>query len=358
MKQLDNKTGINLVALAAVLLALAGCQFVVPPKLYQSRAPYPEPLETGDLETGSTEFTVLTYNVEGLPWPARARRGPRLRLIERQLAAMKRARTAPDIVLIQEAFSREAISIARNSGYANVLPGPGRRDRRLTLSAPVSVEHVRERRLVRGERIIGKRANAGLYILTDFEVIEHATEPFSRRACAGFDCVSNKGVMLVRLRIPGRPWQIDVANTHFNSRSAARVSEARADRAHGYQVEESTLFLAAIRDPDLPAIYGGDFNMRRAHDRFYSFSQYKPDWQISHRFCAERRDLCEVLLSWDGDEPWMDTQDLQLFQSSDSVEITPVRIEAVFDAPFDGYSLSDHDGLLVTYRIGLRERPG
>jgi hypothetical protein len=63
------------------------------------------------------------------------------------------------------------------------------------------------------------------------------------------------------------------------------------------------------------------------------------------------KNTCDVQLSWDGDEPWMDTQDLQGFESGRQVRVKPVRLEAMFDAPQDGKMLSDHDGYLVTYEL-------
>ena len=56
-------------------------------------------------------------------------------------------------------------------------------------------------------------------------------------------------------------------------------------------------------------------------------------------------------MSWDGDAPWMDTQDLQFFGEGEHVAIRPVRVEAMFDGGASGPRLSDHDGFLVTYEL-------
>lgn len=334
--------------IAFVGLATVGCQYISPPGLYERRvAAISLPQQPASTDVG---FTVLTYNVEGLAWPARAGRGSRLRIIEERLSALHAQGVAPDIVLLQEAFSREAIAIARNSGYANVIPGPARGDRRQLDRAEIDRDHARERNFFRGERLLGRRTHSGLYILTDLPVHVVAREPFSGRACAGFDCLSNKGVMMVRVGLPNGQ-TLDVFNTHFNSRRAARVDLERADAAHRFQLEESSIFLDRHRTIGTSAIYGGDFNMRGAPERFDPFDEAKTEFEIAHRFCARNRDICDVALSWDGDEPWMDTQDLQIFQSSESSLLEPVRIEAMFDEPVDGRPLSDHDGLLVTYRV-------
>jgi hypothetical protein len=56
-------------------------------------------------------------------------------------------------------------------------------------------------------------------------------------------------------------------------------------------------------------------------------------------------------MSWDGDAPWLDTQDLQGFDNGALVAVRPLRVEAKFDGPSTGGKLSDHDGYEVTYRL-------
>ena len=43
-------------------------------------------------------------------------------------------------------------------------------------------------------------------------------------ACAGFDCLANKGVLLARIAVPGMAQPLTVANAHLNARKAAGVS--------------------------------------------------------------------------------------------------------------------------------------
>jgi hypothetical protein len=47
----------------------------------------------------------------------------------------------------------------------------------------------------------------------------------------------------------------------------------------------------------------------------------------------------------------MDTQDLQGFDSGARVSLRPIRVDALFDEPWKGRPLADHDGLLVVYRL-------
>ena len=57
----------------------------------------------------STTIDVLTYNIEGLQWPARSGRGRDLAAIGQTLRDLRAAGTAPDVVLFQEVFSRAAV---------------------------------------------------------------------------------------------------------------------------------------------------------------------------------------------------------------------------------------------------------
>jgi hypothetical protein len=72
---------------------------------------------------------------------------------------------------------------------------------------------------------------------------------------------------------------------------------------------------------------------------------------LVHQVCADKTSGCDVLMSWDGDEPWMDTQDLQFFWPGSVVSARPVRAEALFDGKPGSPQLSDHDGFMVTYRL-------
>src|SRR4051794_29094731 len=49
-----------------------------------------------------TTLDVLSFNIEGLGWPARTGRAPKLAEIGRNLAALRGAGQDPDLVLFQE----------------------------------------------------------------------------------------------------------------------------------------------------------------------------------------------------------------------------------------------------------------
>lgn len=335
------------VALAAFLAACATHPEVRPlPQTVVGRTP----VVTRDATTGDPEIRirVLTYNVAALPWPARKGTLADLERIGREIRAMRDRGEGPDVLLLQEAFLPEAGRIVELAGFPNFVRGPETEDPpATTLAGLEGAKILRPPRVLRGEDL-GKWLSGGLYVASDFPILERKSAAF--RACAGIDCLSNKGVVLVRLAVPGLPVPLEVFTTHMNSRVNAGVPAERSSLAHAIQVDEIEAFLDEHRDPRLPLVFGGDFNTGGAFDRF----EYAARRWLSHvvdEYCAIESGNCDVRMSYDGDEPWLDTQDLQGFLDGDRVRVRPVRVEARFDAPLDGRMLSDHDGYFVEYRL-------
>lgn len=337
-------------ALLIAALALQSCATKPEHRVELCTAPADLPVITTSAEGRETfDLSVLIYNVEGLPWPTRSGRAAKLDRIADELARLRKAGHAPDIVMLQETFTKRANAIGVRAGYLNVIPGPLTKDLREAAPAAIPRDFIKARRLLKGERS-GKRLGSGLHILSEFPVMSVAREPFSRHACAGFDCLANKGVMLARIWIPGMPTPVDLFTTHMNSQRASKVDLQRAHAAHRFQTDESAAFLNRTREGRNPLIFGGDFNMRRAPDRLDHFAYRKP-YHIVRHYCTMIVKDCDVRMSWDGDAPWLDTQDLQGFDDGAVVKLRPVRVEAMFDRPANGGKLSDHDGYKVTYRL-------
>lgn len=332
---------------AALVLAaatlLSGCASL--PALRSAPCPGagPEIRLSEDGATASTRISILTYNIEGLPWPVRSGRGPKLREIGRRLAALRESGQAPNIVLFQEAFSRSARRAVIASGYPTLVPGPARAQPRPPASGPSLPGRRQFKRGEHGVRLL----SSGLAIAAEYPLLDHQPLPFAR--CAGVDCLANKGVQFARIRIPGVPGALDLYNTHMNSQDVSRAPEPRHTAAHSNQAAAIAGFIEHHSGSERTLVFGGDLNMRHAEARFTEFQRLRP-LHIVHRWCVERPEECEVSLSWDGDEPWMDTQDLQLFWSGADVSIRPVRVEAMFDGASEP-RLSDHDGFLVVYEL-------
>ncbi|WP_420141667.1 endonuclease/exonuclease/phosphatase family protein [Sphingomonas sp.] len=335
-------------ASSAVLacVALASCASLPRERFAACRGDIRPPAVTISDWRASTTLDVLTYNIEGLGWPARSGRGPALRRIAAILADLRQKGRGPDIVLFQEVFSGAAVKSVARSGYPDLVTGPGRTQRGPKAADVTLPGRSRPRKGELGIRL----ATSGLVIASRFPVIATASEPFSRASCAGFDCLANKGIVLARLAIPGVPDPIDILNTHMNSQGASGVAPPRYLASHHAQVHELSRFMERNSILGHPIILGGDFNMRRSPSRFAVFRAAQP-LDLVHQYCLDPANGCDVRMSWDGDEPWMDTQDLQLFASGSRVAVAPIRVAAMFDGNDGIPVLSDHDGFRVTYRL-------
>jgi len=330
----------------ALALLLASCG-TPPPVRSLACAPAAAPAIT-QLPDGTSKTTlkVLTYNIEGLGFPARTGRSPQLREIGARLSAMREAGTGPDLILFQEMFSGAAKKAVASSGYPAIESGP----RRTTRSPKQPLERLPGHANVKRGEVGIHFTGSGLAIASLYPVIATDMLAYGARACAGLDCLANKGIMLARVLIPGVPTPIDVYDTHMNSRGASKAPEPRHMAAHDRQTLEASYFIDSTHDDNFPIIFGGDFNMKHSEGRWENFSRYQ-SLTLAHRVCADKSSGCEVKMSWDNDEPWMDTQDLQFFWDGSLVKVRPIRVEAMFDGSPDSPVLSDHDGFMVTYEL-------
>src|SRR4051812_13110525 len=62
-------------------------------------------------------LSVLTYNVEGAPWPFALDRPPAFARIAERLRTLRRLGQSPQIAVLQEAFTGQAKAIGRDAGY-------------------------------------------------------------------------------------------------------------------------------------------------------------------------------------------------------------------------------------------------
>lgn len=333
-------------------LAIAACTPFPPPVETPQPAAVRRPEIVTDPVTGrqQADISVLIYNVWGLPWPLEANSADSMRKIGALLGEMRMAGAEPDIVMLQEAFTSKSLPILERSGYPNIVGGPRRADNIGTLSRDEAPELIDGRSIWKGEKL-GKWLNSGLAILSNFPIEDAYARPFRRRACAGFDCMANKGIQVAVIRIPGVPEPVEFFNTHMNSRGASGASPERARMAHRIQSDEMhDILFGEVTDDRRALIAGGDFNTRRDRARleYLAAGDISP---IVRVYCTRAAGLCDIRMSFDGDEPWLDTQDLQAFFPGRRIDVRPIAIEAMFDAPVDGRMLSDHDGYLVAYRL-------
>lgn len=334
----------------ALIAGVVGCASLPSARLASPADPAPPSMtitRSLDGTEASTTLDVLTYNIEGLGWPARRGRAPSLEQIGATLAGLNASGKAPDVILVQEMFSPAAVRAIMRAGYRYWAWGPSRTQRRRSSTDRKMPSPAHWGKGETGFHLVG----SGLAVLSRFPIVFNSSEPFGTHHCAGFDCLSNKGVQHVRIAVPGVPEPVDIFNAHLNSRSASRVPVERSGAAHALQVDDVASFMAYASDPDSPTILGGDFNMRGDPQRLARFDSALPNLTMVQRYCVTPANGCEVRISWDGDAPWMDTEDLQLFRDGSNVTVRPVRVEAMFDGSEQLPKLSDHDGFRVRYRL-------
>ncbi|MEW5688035.1 MAG: endonuclease/exonuclease/phosphatase family protein [Pseudomonadota bacterium] len=332
---------------AAAWIAAVAC---LAPSVGDAAPACPAPgVKVGADGVARTTLDVLTYNIEGLGFPARTRRGGDLDRIGEHLAALRQAGKAPDVVLFQEVLTGRARAAVEAAGYPHLVYGPGRKAKRDLPADRESRKGAGKRSFRRGE--IGlKLTGGGLAIASRYPIEAQAEQPFAARSCAGFDCLANKGALFVRVRVPGAPEAVDLFGTHMNSRKASRAPARRTLPIYRAQAGELGAFIDLVHAADYPAILGGDFNMRNSEVRF-DFLESRLPLTLTQRHCLNPDAACAVKISFDGDEPWMDTQDLQFFRSGARVTLRPIRLEAMFDGSPGSPVLSDHDGYRVIYEL-------
>lgn len=353
------------------ILIFTGCSSLPPhppvPQLGLTRTPE----IVADTERGiaSTEISVLIYNVCGLPWPLSRGKQSRqldengvripidsdrpkaLKAIGDTFAELRAAGRAPDVIMLQEAFISASVEIPKRGDYPNWVAGPNTNELGDKYSERATDDFIKERSFWKGEKL-GKWQSSGLILASNFPILRTYSHPFNQWECAGFDCLANKGVLVVVLDVPGVPQEIAFATMHFNSRGASGVNPERSLIAHNLQVGETNEFLAGFDKPGVPFIWGGDLNMRHADDRIkFAVERSKGKLNEVSSFCVKNPGRCEIVMRWDTDTPWYETQDLQGWLPGKRVKVQPIRVEQLFDEPVHGIMPSDHDALLVTYRL-------
>jgi endonuclease/exonuclease/phosphatase family metal-dependent hydrolase len=326
------------IALAGVLMA---------PTPFQ-HAEHADPSDLATLPQNRDGLSVMTYNVQGLPWPAAWGRAPALVAIGNRLAQMRERGSQPQVVLLQEAFTGHAKAIAREAGYRHIAIGPQQAP---AAAAPLGETYAAEARWDRGERS-ESLLDSGLMILSDYPIVQSRNFAFARGACAGFDCLSAKGVMIAWIAVPGAPQPIAIINTHLNSRRAAYVGSERADQAYVWQVDATRRFVAENIDQDMPVIFGGDFNAGKAQRRRTALAPPMLD-------ASERDGLSQSLTLPGTPTSTRDevtrilkrNKDKLIARNGSRIGFAPRHVSVPFGIQPPAAPLSDHAGFVIEYAM-------
>jgi endonuclease/exonuclease/phosphatase family metal-dependent hydrolase len=305
------------------------------------------------------DLSVMTYNIEGLPFPVRRGRAAAADRIASQLRAMRDAGTAPHVVVLQEAFGHAQKAIGREAGYRYIAFGPGRR------ATNDETEDAADRAFAAGARHLkgeddGKWAGSGLAILSDYPILSVARAAFPRFACAGLDCLANKGVLLATVAVPGSARPVSVVATHMNSKEASGVAPARFGWAYDRQVRSIGRFLAANLDPAAPYVFAGDTNIGRSPTRTAAFEAMLSALPRVAREGKVRTALatclagdagCRLDDAREARRSFRHGKDWEVYAPGADMALRPVAIATPFGHDAHGTMLSDHIGYTATYRF-------
>ena len=315
----------------------------------------------GRAATFDGTLSVLTYNVAGLPWPIASGRSAAIDAMASRLRDLRRQGRNPHLVVLQEAFTDDARAIGRAAGYRYVVDGPS------VAEVNEATGNAEDRRFVAdaswwsGETQ-GKLYGSGLQLLSDFPVIRVRRMAYPAFACAGYDCLANKGALLATVRVPGAPSPVDIVTTHLNSRKSTGVSDARSLYAYRRQAALLSAFLNEQHDPAHPLIVAGDFNTGSARLRRAALRAQIATWPGADAFqnaleqVAEPRMAAGMPLPRDVGAALRRATDWQFFASGTNARLRVVAVSVPFGREATGGMLSDHIGYTAMFRLDRRAR--
>jgi endonuclease/exonuclease/phosphatase family metal-dependent hydrolase len=306
----------------------------------------------------NTSLTLLSYNVHGLPWPFTSGRPAAFTQIADRLRDMRRTGTQPAVVALQEAFTDSARQIGQAAGYRYIVNGPTSSDRSALPMTPTDRKFAAGQSFLNGETI-GPVEGSGLQIMSDYPILSVRSTVFPRFACAGYDCLANKGVLLVTVKIPGQALPVEIATAHMNSRGASGVGDDRTGYAYQRQVDALEAFFRANSNPALPMIFAGDFNIGKALSRQVAMRSRAGNWWTapdnmlalgSLRTCMHGL-ASNVTDRTDAQTALRRAKDWQFPVSVPRLALIPAHVFVPFGTEPDGTMLSDHVGYSVRYDL-------
>jgi len=300
-------------------------------------------------------LTVMTYNVHGLPWPVVPDRTADLDAIGDRLAEMRRHGNAPQVVVLQEAFTDTADSIAARAGYPYVLRGPAAGEVS-SLSSKAAPEEIFR---TRGEGW-GAYLPSGLMLMSEYPITQSWRASFPRADCAGFDCLANKGALLARITVPGVRVPVQIATAHMNSRLATYTPGVHADEAYVGEAQSLNQFIQEHADRRQPLILAADLNVSWSPMRLAAMEANRNFWLRGrdgtgagsiHAICAKPSVPCSLAAGFGSLQPHRRNNDWQIFLDGRDMAVRATSAALRFQPDPSGRTLSDHQALSVTYNL-------
>lgn len=312
---------------------------------------------------GNTTLSMMTYNIKGLPWPLAFDRDAVLDRIAARLRALRERAQQPHIIVLQEAFMPQAAEMARTSGYRHMTFGPDPLMRSPIAPAAADQAFLDDARWDRGEAM-GKRIDSGLVILSDYPIVRVWRFAFPDFACAGFDCLANKGVVIADIQVPGEAAPVAIVNVHLNARKASGVPVARSFAAYARQVDLTAHFIASSVPRDRTLMIGGDMNIGGNTDRsrifFDSFSRHGLSFVAAAQSGAQLAlHNAAISIPQARDDLMSATQrrkDWIFARAGHGTALVVKDAHVPFGSEPDGPPLSDHFGYVIGYDHDARPR--
>lgn len=305
--------------------------------------------------TRTVSLSVMTYNVKGLPWPLAFGRSEAFAKMATRLSALRQKNLQPHVIILQEAFTQDAKRIAQHAGYRFVANGPSKNLLNMTRPASTDLDFVSAASFLKGENS-GKMVDSGLQIASDYPILSVRREAFPAFACAGYDCLANKGMLLITISVPGSATPITIATTHMNSKHASGVSDARSLSAYRLQMASIDKFLTANHDPASPIIFGGDFNASNPARRSFLVNQSQTSWSVLPVRSALQNCITSASLHGRKADSLANYvakrgRDWQFYTSGIFATLSAVKVQIPFGRELDGTMLSDHVGFGIVYSV-------
>jgi endonuclease/exonuclease/phosphatase family metal-dependent hydrolase len=297
-------------------------------------------------ENNQDTLRVLSYNINAMPAPIIKNGQPLYEEIARILRQRRSEGTHPQILLLQEAFVGKVSIILENTGYQYVLKGPSKKE-----SSKKGRAHWAQqtRKAYAVSPNPQKFTNSGLYILSDFPIVNAQHKAFDSDMCAGIDCLANKAILYAEIEVPFFATPVGVLNSHFNSRHTAKAPSKTVLKSHYKQTDVLASFLKQLSGNN-PLIVAGDFNTK--HDKRYRYFRQAISVKDVAEVCFQNEKTCSIEAGTRRDELLYDTNDKHFL--GDSTKLEPVLMWRNFTETLDGRPLSDHLGYEVHYQAAGR----
>jgi endonuclease/exonuclease/phosphatase family metal-dependent hydrolase len=153
----------------------------------------------------------------------------------------------PDIILLQEVFSRKGKGAFHSERYPYEVRGP------LGFPRPIS---------------------SGIRILSKYPILSSAQVSFCK--CTGTDCFSKKGAVISIAELPSGA-HLNIVTTHLDAGTKDSVKIS--------QMEQIKSLVESYGDPDAPLVFAGDFNFNDRslpYEKLMDFFGAEDAWLDTH----------------------------------------------------------------------------